>query len=64
MDPYSSPYIIPNNSPYNPFPHSFLSTREIIMGLALYERALGLVSGIFLEHDASDHGRLPVYDFL
>ena len=25
MDPYSSPYIIPNNSPHNPFPHSLLS---------------------------------------
>ena len=21
MDPYSSPYIIPNDSPHNPFPH-------------------------------------------
>ena len=28
MDPYGSPYIIPNNKPYNPFPHSLLSTRE------------------------------------
>ena len=28
MDPSSSPYIIPNNSPYHPFPHSLLSTRE------------------------------------
>ena len=28
MDPYSSPYIILNDSPYNPFPHSVLSTRE------------------------------------
>ena len=28
MDPYSSPYIIPNNNPYNPFPHSLQSTRE------------------------------------
>ena len=28
MDPYSSPYTILNNSPYNPFPHSLLSTRE------------------------------------
>ena len=25
---YSSPYIIPNNSPHNAFPHSLLSTRE------------------------------------
>ena len=25
---YSSPYIIPNNSPHNPFSHSLLSTRE------------------------------------
>ena len=22
------PYIVPNNSPHNPFPHSLLSTRE------------------------------------
>ena len=28
LDPYSSLYIIPNNSPHNPFPHSLLSTRE------------------------------------
>ena len=29
MDPYSSPYIIPNNSLHNPFPHSLLSTRQL-----------------------------------
>ena len=28
MDPYSSPYIIPHNSPHHPFLHSLLSTRE------------------------------------
>ena len=28
MDPYSSPYIIPNNSPHSPFPHSLLRTRQ------------------------------------
>ena len=28
MDPYASPYIIPNNSPHNPFPHSLLRTRQ------------------------------------
>ena len=28
MDPYSSPYIIPNNSPHNPFPHSLIGTRQ------------------------------------
>ena len=28
VDPYTSPYIIPNNSPHNPFPHSLLSTRK------------------------------------
>ena len=28
MDPYSSPYIIPNNSLHNPFPHSLLRTRQ------------------------------------
>ena len=27
MDPYSSPDTIPNDIPYNPFPHSLLSTR-------------------------------------
>ena len=34
MDPYSSPYIIPNNSHYNPFPHSLLSTREVTLAEA------------------------------
>ena len=29
MDDFSSPYIIPNINPYNPFPHSLLSTREL-----------------------------------
>ena len=29
MDPCSSPYIIPNNSPHNPFPHSLLRTRQL-----------------------------------
>ena len=28
MDPKNGTYIIPNNDPYNPFPHSLLSTRE------------------------------------
>ena len=28
MDPYSSPYIIPNHSPHNPFPHSLLRIRQ------------------------------------
>ena len=28
MDPSSSPYIVPNNSPQNPFPHSLLRTRQ------------------------------------
>ena len=28
MDRYSCPYIIPNNSPHNPFPHSLLRTRQ------------------------------------
>ena len=30
MDPYSSPYIIPNNRPHSPFPLSFLRTRQAI----------------------------------
>ena len=28
MDPFGSPYIIRNNRPQNPFPHSLLRTRE------------------------------------
>ena len=32
MDPYSGPYIIPNNSLHNPFPHSLLSTRQSSRG--------------------------------
>ena len=28
MDPFSSPYIIPNSSFHNPFPHSLLRTRQ------------------------------------
>ena len=28
MDPYSSPYRIPNNGAHNPFPHSLLRTRQ------------------------------------
>ena len=30
MDPYSSPFIVLNNNPYNPFPHSLLSTRKMM----------------------------------
>ena len=33
MDPYSSPYIIPKNNPYVPFPHSLLSTKELKRGV-------------------------------
>ena len=29
LDPYSSPYIIPNNSLHNPFPHSLLRTGQM-----------------------------------
>ena len=29
MDPYSSTYIISNNSLHNPFPHSLLRTRQL-----------------------------------
>ena len=29
MDPYSNPYIILNNNPYNPFTHSLPSIREL-----------------------------------
>ena len=32
MDPYSSPYRMLNNNPYNPFPHSLLSAREFSGG--------------------------------
>ena len=34
MDPYSSPYIIPNNRLHNPFPHSLLRTRQQISARA------------------------------
>ena len=31
MDPFCSPYIIPNSSPHNPFiPHSLLRTRQLL----------------------------------
>ena len=29
MDPYSSPCVIPNDSPHNPFRHSLLRTRQL-----------------------------------
>ena len=35
MDPYSSPYITTKNNPYNPFPHSLLSTREFFVPVSL-----------------------------
>ena len=35
MDAYSSPYIIPNNSLHNPFPHSLLRTRQNKQALPL-----------------------------
>ena len=44
MDPYSSPYIIPTNHPYNPFPPSLLSNRELSPWLFLGVVALGEVS--------------------
>ena len=28
MDPFCSPYIIPDSSPHNPFPHSLLRARK------------------------------------
>ena len=56
MDPYSSPYIIPNNNPYNPFPHSRLSTRGVGNswwtlghGRRSYGRCLGFELGVHLE---------------
>ena len=30
MDLYSSPYIIPNSSLHNPFPHSLLRSRQTV----------------------------------
>ena len=42
MDPYSSPYIIPNNRPQYPFPHSLLSTREYRDLQVFLERGRGL----------------------
>ena len=32
MDPYSSPYITPNNSPHDAIPHSLLRTRQLVLG--------------------------------
>ena len=36
MDPDSSPYIIPNIDPHDPFPHYLLSTRELWLSLDPY----------------------------
>ena len=45
MDPYSSPYIIPNsNSLHNPFPHSLLRTRQMISPLFCAVCAVSLCS--------------------
>ena len=43
MDPYSSPYIIPKNSPQYPFPHSLLGTRQKSLrcgGVLWFDRVL------------------------
>ena len=44
MNPYSSPYIIPNNSSQYPFPHSLLSSRELIT--ARPKSNLGIKKGL------------------
>ena len=36
MDPYSSPYIIPNSSLHNPFPHSLLRTRQSALEIDVF----------------------------
>ena len=41
MDPYSSPYITPNSSPHNPFPHTLLRTRQNSWSDGLGLRLLG-----------------------
>ena len=43
MDPHSSPYMIPKNSPPNPFPHSLLRTRQY--GLRFWETPQAQSSG-------------------
>ena len=47
MDPHSSLYIIPNDSPHNPFPHSLLRTRQkinrFLAAARLEERVAGLI---------------------
>ena len=59
MDPYSSPYIIPNNSHYNPFPHSLLSTRESSSGCdQLMERFPGNLQTPGLAHENPTLGLL------
>ena len=40
MDPYYSPYIIPNNCRHNPFPHSLLRTRRTLGRIALLENLI------------------------
>ena len=48
MDPYRSPYIIPNNSLHNPFPHSLLRTRQ--------SRAWSFMAGRFRASGFRAHG--------
>ena len=61
MDPYSSPYILPNDSPHNLFPHSLLRTRQpkpcmrgpISLGLSVFPGCcldLFIVVGVTLLH--------------
>ena len=42
MDPCSSPYTIPNNSPQYPFPHSLARTRESRESVSSFRHPLGL----------------------
>ena len=48
MDPYSSPYIIPDNSLHNPFSHSLLSTRQFrVGGFWIFGLRVGASNGVY-----------------
>ena len=48
MDPYSSPYIIPNSNPHNPFPHSLQRTLVVILKGTLIVILKGTLKGTLI----------------
>ena len=56
VDPYSRPYIISNNSPHTPFPHSLLSTRQTWPGEASVPAAGAGAVGHTTSSAASESG--------